>query len=146
MQTRLLIDSSMLKKTVISFIVALLLFTTLTYGQKDFSNLSTTADSLYGYIPQNPLRLKNGNPGKSIVNSYNLVAGLQTLNGQNLTFLFRSSMPDPNHKDAAIKLYNRFTGLPLNGKLGRLDKYVFLTSTTKDTITLFVDIYNKGGY
>jgi hypothetical protein len=34
--------------------------------------------------------------------------------------------------------------LPISGKLGILDKYVFLTSVTRDTVILFVDIYNKG--
>jgi hypothetical protein len=51
---------------------------------------------------------------------------------------------NPNFKKPLINLYDRTTGMPINGKLGLLDKYVFLTSSTKDTVTLFVDIYNKG--
>jgi hypothetical protein len=41
-------------------------------------------------------------------------------------------------------LTNRFTGMPLNGKLGLLDEYIFLVSEKMDTIRIYVDIYNKG--
>ena len=34
--------------------------------------------------------------------------------------------------------------MPVGGNLGLLDKYVFVTSNTKDTVKLFVDIYSKG--
>jgi len=42
------------------------------------------------------------------------------------------------------QLTNRYTGMPMNGKLGLLDQYYFLTSEKKDTLTIYVDIYNKG--
>lgn len=32
----------------------------------------------------------------------------------------------------------------MNGKLGILDVYEFLTSVKGDTIKIFVDVYNKG--
>jgi len=115
-----------------------------TYGQKDFSNLTTSTDSTFGYTNLNPLKLKKGNQEKSIANSYIFLSGLKTLDNQSLSLLIRATTDNPNFKKPLIKLYDRSTGMPINGKLGLLDKYVFLTSNTKDTVTLFVDIYNKG--
>jgi hypothetical protein len=51
---------------------------------------------------------------------------------------------NPTYKEPSIRINNRFTGMPISGKSGLLDKYVFLTSNTMDTISVFVDIYNKG--
>jgi hypothetical protein len=115
------------------------------YGQKDFSKLKTSTDSTFGYSDQNPLKLKKGNQGKSIDNSYKFLSGLKTLDNQTLTLLYRSTIDNPTYKEPAIRINNRQTGLPISGKFGLLDKYVFLTSNTKDTVTLYVDIYNKGG-
>ena len=130
--------------------VYLLIFSTLIfsaktiYGQKDFSKLTASTDSTFGYTDQNPLKLKKGNQGKSIDNSHKFLSGLKTLDNQTLTLLFRASKRNPNYKEPAIRIYDKQTGLPISGKLGLLDKYVFLTSNTKDTVTLYVDIYNNG--
>ena len=132
-------------KSVCFTLLATLIFSVTTvYGQKDFSKLTTSTDSTFGYTNLNPLKLKKGNQGKSIDNSYKFLAGLKTLDNQTLTLLFRATTGNPSHKEPAIRINNRFNGMPISGKLGLLDKYVFLTSNTKDTITLFVDIYNKG--
>jgi len=72
------------------------------------------------------------------------VKGLKTVDDQSLNFVSRHAVMDPNYKKPLIRLTNRYTGMPLNGKLGLLDMYVFVTSHTKDTITLYIDIYNKG--
>jgi len=133
----------LLRKLAFLFL-QLLLVTTNLFGQKDFSNLSNASDSSYGYSAEKPLRLKNGNVEKSVANSYHFISGLKTQDDQDLKVLSRSTVADPNYKKPAIQINNRFTGMPLNGKAGMLDKYVFLTSNTKDTITLFVDLYNKG--
>lgn len=122
----------------------LLCFSNISFGQNDFTKLVTSTDSSYGYSAQNPLRLKKGNQGKSIINSEKFLSGLKTEDNQSLIYLFRTTVSDPNYKEPKIKLNNRYTGMPLNGKLGILDRYVFLTSNTKDTVRLFVDIYNKG--
>ncbi len=127
-----------------TILATLIFFSTIVYGQKNFSKLMTSTDSTFGYTNLNPLKLKNGNQGKSVDNSYKFLAGLKTLDNQTLTLLFRATTENPTYKEPSIKINNRFTGMPINGKLGLLDKYVFLTSTTKDTVTLFVDIYNKG--
>ena len=130
--------------TLTSILVTLIFSSTIVYGQKDFSKLATSMDSTFGYTNRNPLKLKKGNQGKSINNSQKFLAGLKTLDNQSLTLLFRSSEKDPAYKEPAIRINNRFNGMPISGKLGILDKYVFLTSNTKDTVTIFVDIYNKG--
>lgn len=128
----------------ISLFAILLCFTNISFGQKDFTKLVTSTDSSYGYSAQNPLKLKKGNQGKSIINSENFLSGLETEDNQSLTYLFRATVSDPNYREPKIRLNNRYTGMPISGKLGLLDRYVFLTSNTKDTIRLFVDIYNKG--
>jgi hypothetical protein len=116
----------------------------LSYSQKDFSKLAVSTDTTYGYSAKNALKLKKGNQGKSLTNSYNFLEGLRTQDNQTLKLLYRSTIDDPNYKEPAIKINNRYTGMPISGKLGLLDKYVFLTSNKKDTVTLYVDVYNKG--
>jgi hypothetical protein len=129
--------------TVFSLILATLLFSAKTsFGQKEFLRLQTSTDSSYGYTALNPLRLKKGNPHKSINYSHNFLMGLRTQDGQTLTFLSRTSTQNPNYKESYIDLSN--TGMPFGGDLGILDRYEFLTSNTKDTVALYVDIYNKG--
>ena len=103
-----------------------------------------STDSSYGYTAKSPLKLKKGNQEKSMRNSYNFLSGLKTQDNQTLRLLLIVTIDDPNYKKPAIKINNRFTGMPINGKLGLLDKYVFLTSVTKDTVKIFVDIYNRG--
>jgi hypothetical protein len=125
-------------------IVTFLISTIVSYGQKDFTKLIPSTDSSYGYTAQNPLKHKKGNQGKSITNSYSFLSGLKTQDNQTLTLLFRATANNPSYKEPAIKINDRQTGMPISGKLGLLDKYVFLTSNTKDTVILYVDIYNKG--
>jgi hypothetical protein len=132
-------------KSVFGLTLATLLFSATTvFGQKEFISLTQSEDSSYGYTAQNPLRLKKGNQRKSMEYANHFLLGLRLQDGQRLKLLFGATVENPNHKESKIRLTNRFTGMPLSGNLGVLDKYVFLTSNTKDTITLFVDIYNKG--
>ncbi|MEO7766582.1 MAG: hypothetical protein ABIS01_04115 [Ferruginibacter sp.] len=127
-----------------TILATFIFISTIVYGQKEFSKLTSSTDSTFGYSNLNPLKLKKGNQGKSIDNTYKFLSGLKTLDNQTLTLLFRATTDNPAYKEPSIKINNRFTGMPISGKLGFLDKYVFLTSSTKDTVTLFVDIYNKG--
>lgn len=130
-----------------SFILLFAVFICLannSFGQQDFTKLETSTDSAYGYSAMNPLKLKKGNQGKSIINSEKFLSGLKTEDNQSLTYLFRATVSNPTYKEGKIRLTNRYTGMPMSGKLGLLDKYVFLTSNSKDTVRLFVDIYNKG--
>jgi hypothetical protein len=121
-----------------------LFLTMILYGQKEFTKLSSATDSTFGYSADDPLKLKKGNQSKSIDYSYKFLRGLRTTDGQTLLLLSRSSVDDPGYNESSIRITNRRTGLPISGKLGILDKYIFLTSEKKDTMTLYVDIYNRG--
>jgi hypothetical protein len=103
---------------------------------QNFNKLTNSTDSTYGYSPYNPLKLKKGDPAGSIKNTREFLLGLKTNDGQELELLGRSSMGDPNFKEPKIMLEKL-------GKGGILDRYTFLTSNTKDTIRLYVDIYHK---
>jgi hypothetical protein len=129
---------------IIFLFLQLGLFSFLSYGQKEYNDLAISQDSTYGYTPENPLKLKKGNQEKSILHSRLFLNGLKTQDNQNLVLLARESGHNPNYKKPAIVITDRAPGLPLGGKLGILDKYIFLTSVKKDTISIFVDIYNKG--
>lgn len=126
------------------FFVTLLCIKKPSLAQKEFTKLIASTDSTYGYSQQNPLKLKKGNQGKSIINSEMFLSGLKTQDNQSLTYIYRTTVNDLQYKEPKIKLTNRYTGMPLGSKLGLLDRYVFLTSNTKDTLKLYVDIYNKG--
>jgi hypothetical protein len=103
-----------------------------------------STDSTYGYTDTNPLKMKRGNPGKSIGYSYDFLEGLKTIDDKKLKFVQRVTVDNPNYKRAKVELTNRYTGMPLSGKGQQLDKYIFLTFEKKDTVTIYVDIYRKG--
>jgi hypothetical protein len=116
----------------------------LTFGQSDFHQLTVSADSTYGYTDKNPLKMKKGNQGKSIGYSVDFLKCLKTEDNQELQLIQRSTVKDPTYVKTKAQLTNRYTGAPLSGKLGLLDKYYFVTSEKRDTITIYVDIYNRG--
>jgi hypothetical protein len=99
-------------------------------------------DSAYGYIVEKPLQMKQRNADKSIPYTYTFLSGLRTTSGQKLNLVSRGSLENPRAQKGRIK--NRFTGLPLGGNLGILDRYTFITDRTGDTVVLFVDLYKKG--
>jgi hypothetical protein len=103
---------------------------------QNFNKLSPSTDSTYGYSAFNPLKLKKGSPSQSIENAKKFLNGLKTVDDQTLTFLGRSSETDPNFKEPAGEIADFLDAG------GVLDRYQFVTSVTKDTIVLFVDIYN----
>ena len=106
------------------FALALILVTTLTCAQKDFSRLSVSKDSTYGYTAANPLKMKRGNHQKSIGYSYDFLSGLKTKDNRKLKFLQRLTIGKAADKGR------------------QLDKYIFLTSE-KDTLTIYVDLHSK---
>jgi hypothetical protein len=106
-------------------------------AQKAFANLPVATDSTYGYTNTNPVKLKKGNQEKSILQEMNYLSGLTTNDKQHLVFLHRTAVLNPGYKPPLIT--DRTAP-----KAGVLDKYVFLTADTKDTVTLFIDIYSKG--
>lgn len=105
-------------------------------AQKEIGVLPAANDSSYGYTAANPVKLKKGNVEKSILHTMDYLAGLVTADNQALVLIKRSSVPAPGRSSAVSERF----GL---AKSGILDKYVFVTATSKDTITLFVDIYNR---
>ena len=121
-----------------------LLITTWSFGQSDFSYLTISTDSTYGYTDKNPLKMKKGNQGKSIDYSIVFLKNLRTTDNQKLELVQRFTVDDPNHVRPKTQLTNRYTGMPISGKLGLLDKYYFVTAEKRDTLTIYVDIYNKG--
>ena len=81
---------------------------------------------------------------KSLANSVAYLSGLRTLDNQVLRKVARITVKDPAYSKPALQLTVRATGLPTSGKLGLLDRYVFVTSTKQDTVVLYVDLYNWG--
>jgi hypothetical protein len=114
------------------------------FSQINFASLSLSEDSTYGYSNMNPLKMKKGNQQKSIEYSEKFLKGLITIDNHKLKYLMRYSIDDPKYNHSSVHLTDRFTGMPLNGKLGLLDEYIFLVSERMDTIRIYVDIYNKG--
>lgn len=124
------------------FFLVVLIFSVLNSRCQNFFDLKEALDSTYGYSNQNPIKIRVGNQNKSLEYSIRFLQQLMTADGQNLLFFWRGSVSDPNYKQPLLR--NRFTGMPLNGKLGILDKYIFITETKKDTIILYIDVYNRG--
>lgn len=124
--------------------LTLILISTWGCGQSDFSRLSVTTDSTYGYTDTNPLKLKKGNPEKSIGYSYDFLHGLRTHDDQKLKFVKRTTVDNPNYKRPNVQSTDPHTGTPINEKGSKLDKYIFLTSGNKDTVTIYVDVHRRG--
>jgi hypothetical protein len=116
---------------------------TWTFRQSDFSGLTFSTDSTYGYTNKNPLKMKKGNQQKNVGYSIDFLKSLRTHDDQKLELIQRFTVEDTNHVKPKTQLTNRYTGMPLSGKLGFLDRYHFVTSETRDTVTIYVDIYNK---
>ena len=121
-----------------------LFIATWTFGQSDISKLINSTDSTYGYTATNPLKMKKGNQGKSIGYSIEFLKSLRTADNQKLELIQRFTVDDPNRVRPKTQLTNRYTGMTLSGKTGLLDKYNFVTTGKRDTLTIYVDIYNKG--
>jgi hypothetical protein len=112
--------------------ISLIFLSSWCFGQTDFSDIPVSTDSTYGYTDTNPLKMKRGNPGKSIGYSYDFLSGLTTLDNKGLRFVQRSTVENPENNEAKSNASNR-----------QLDKYIFVTHDKKDTLTIYVDIYRK---
>jgi hypothetical protein len=106
--------------------------------------VTVSIDSTYGYTDQNPVKMKKGNQQKSIGYSIDFLKSLRTEDNQKLELVQRFTVDDPNYVRPKTHLTNRYTGMPLSGKLELLDKYCLVTTEKRDTLTIYVDIYNKG--
>jgi hypothetical protein len=66
--------------------------------------------------------MKKGNQEKSIGYSIDFLKSLRTDDNQRLQLLQRFTVDDPGYLRPKTQLTNRYTGMPLSGKLGLLDK------------------------
>lgn len=111
-----------------------ILFTSWTCAPRDFSAMTVSMDSTYGYTDTNPLRMKKGNFGESIGYSYDFLTGLSTTDNQTLKFIRRHTVDNPLYENSGTADADR----------DELDKYVFVTSKERDTVTIYVDVYRRG--
>src|SRR5688572_12374380 len=125
-------------------ILVWLFISTCCSGQSNFSRVATSTDSTYGYTDTNPIKMKKGNFEKSIGYSFDFLQGLKTIDNQKLQFLQRSTVENPNYKRTRVQASNGDTAVPASSEGGSLDKYTFLKSVEKDTVTIYIDLLNKG--
>jgi len=129
----------------LTMVLGLLLLSCSVSNPKFFSGICTTQDPSYGYTPENPVTIKNGDLYKSIGSSYYYLSHLRTENGNKLMLVRRSSVENPNYRKPAVQLQNRYTGRPLSYGTGPLlDCYILVPENEKDTIKLYVNPYLKG--
>ena len=123
----------------------LLLISCTVSNPKFFSEAMPAEDPSYGYTPENPVPIKNGDLYKSIEASYYFLSRLRTEKGNKLRLVQRFSVENPNYKKPAVPLQNRYTGQPLNYGTGPLlDYYILLPENEDDTIKLYINPYLKG--
>ena len=76
-----------LKSSFCLLIAIIIVCLNTSFGQNNFMKLDNSTDSTFGYTAQNPLKLKKGNPEKSIDYSYSFLSGLKTKDYQALIYL-----------------------------------------------------------
>jgi hypothetical protein len=116
------------------------------YGQSA-SPLTTAIDQSYGYIQENPLKMKRGNAGKSYGYFMMFLDRLTTEDGQRLVMLDHKTLRDADYvkPNPLVKDYQRgMFKKSVYGVPGLIERYRFITETSKDTITLFVDFNSRG--
>jgi hypothetical protein len=134
------------KKTSIFIIVFTCLVMTgcVVSNTKLFSEVQITDDLTYGYTIEKPITIKNGDPQNSIRSSYYYLSRLRAESGNKLQLISRSSVINPNYREPAIPLYNRYTGQPLTqGEGMMIDLYVLVPENESDTIRLYINSYKK---
>ncbi|NPA67162.1 MAG: hypothetical protein GXO50_00985 [Chlorobi bacterium] len=127
------------------FAIGLLLISCAVSNSKYFSEINPAEDPSYGYSPENPITIKNGDLHKSIGYSYYYLSRLRTEKGNKLRLVQRFSIENPNYKKPAVSLQNRYTGQPLSYGTGPLlDCYILVPENENDTIKLYINPYSKG--
>ncbi len=125
--------------------ISLILTSCIVSNPKFFANTTNTEDPSYGYTAENPITIKNADLKNSIGSSYYYLSRLRTEKGNKLQLVQRFSVNNPNYKEPAIPLTNRYTGQPLsygNGPL--LDFYILVPENETDTFELYINPYKKG--
>lgn len=128
-------------KKILSLVIFLFLGGGSLFAQ-EFYQMKNASDSTYGYSIDNPIKIKKGNNIKTLKRTEVFLNYLKTNDDKKLLLLWRDSYRNPNFDSEKWTLKYR-TGRPVNGNNGILDKYVFVIENTRDTVSLFVDIYNK---
>jgi len=132
-------------KILIKLLFILLLTSCAVQNSKFFSEIQNSSDDNYGYVPENPICIKNGALENSVASSYYFISRLRDKAGKPLKLIGRASVLNPNYKGSPIGLYNRYTGTPVGGQGTLLDKYILLTESNQiDTIKIYINSYNKG--
>ncbi len=112
---------------------------------KFFANTTSTEDPSYGYTAENPITIKNADLKNSIGSSYYYLSRLRTEKGNKFQLVQRFSVNNPNYKEPAIPLTNRYTGQPLSYGTGPLlDFYILVPENETDTLKLYINPYLKG--
>jgi hypothetical protein len=137
---------NVLKKLLrFNFLIVLLLTGCVVNNPKFFSTIGTATDLSYGYTPENPVTIKNGDLYNSIGSSYYYISRLRSEKGNKLQLIQRYSIGNPNYKKPTVALQNRFTGEPLNYGTGPLlDLYILIPENEQDTTKIYINPYLKG--
>jgi len=107
--------------------------------------LEVSDDPTYGYTPENPVTIKNGDLGSSINSSYYFLSRLRTENGNKFQLLMRACRENPNYKELTFPIKDLYTGRQLNYGNGPLiDMYLLKAENENDTIRIFINPYLQG--
>ena len=129
--------------TILSF--GLILSSCVVSNPKFFADVKPAEDPTYGYVAENPIKIKNANLNNSIGSSYYYLSRLRTEKGNRLQLIQRFSRNNPNYKEPSVPLPNRYSGQSLNyGSGPLLDCYILLPESEFDTIRLYINPYSKG--
>ena len=133
-----------IKPWYLLIVISLILTSCVVNNPKYFANVTSIDDPSYGYTPENPITIKNGDFLNSIRSSQYYISKLRTEKGNKLKLIQRYSVVNPNYKEPAVPLINRYTGQPLNGNGPILDLYILVPEQETDTIKLYINPYKKG--
>ncbi len=115
------------------------------YGQSR-STLTKAIDQSYGYSLDNPLKMKRGNAGKSYDYFMAFLDRLTTEDGQKLVMLDHKTLKDADYVKPNLLIRDYQRGVfkkSVYGVSGLIERYRFVSETSKDTITLFVDFNSR---
>ena len=90
-----------------------------------------SADETYGYTQNNPVKVGGANESSGPLNERRFLNGLTGPNGERLEYFRQGSC-------CGFKSPNGLMGV------GMLDKYRVYYKGSKDTVTIFINMYDKG--
>lgn len=112
-------------------------------NSKFFAGITKSEDASYGYSPENPITIRNGDLQKSINSTHYFISRLFTVKGNELQIVARGSVATPNYNNKASKL--TYAGQPFSyGDGPLLDRYILTPVNETDTFALYINPYVKG--